>query len=67
MRYYSFNEFDGTDNIVCTMSEEEIRKEYYPYWLDRMNKKFGEQFVRKMYCFEDCLDDWIVINWAWEV
>jgi hypothetical protein len=32
-----------------------------------MCKKFSKEVVDKNYCFEDCLEDWIVINWAWEV
>lgn len=69
MRYYSYNELheNGTDNVVVTVSEYDIRRDYYPYWYDRMCKKFGEDVVRHNYCFEDCLDDWIVVNWAWEV
>ncbi len=23
--------------------------------------------VDSKYCFEDCLEDWIVLNWAWQV
>lgn len=64
MRYYSYNELDEG---VITVSEEDIRKQYYPYWYERMCKKFGKEQVDKDYTFEDCLDDWIVVNWAWHV
>ena len=74
MRYYSYNEFDpdSTDadeygGYVVTMSEEDIRKQYYPYWYDRMCKKFGKDHVDATFSFEDCLDDCIVVNWAWKV
>ena len=73
MRYYSYNEavFDNDGNLVgnevITMSEEEIRTTYFHYWQQRMNKKFGEDCVKTLYVFEDCLNDWIVVNWAWEV
>lgn len=68
MRYYCYNEpiGDGSENEVITKSEEDIRNEYYPYWYERMVKKFGYQHVNENYSFEDCLDDWIIINWAWE-
>jgi len=67
MRYFSYNEQgDGDENVVVTMSEDEIRKEYYPWWYEKMCKKFGKQKVDETYSFEDCLDDWIVVNWAWE-
>ena len=68
MRYFSYDEPDENfNNIVVTKSEEEIRKEYYPLWYERMCKKFGKEVVDRDYSFEDCLDDWIVVNWAWEV
>ena len=49
MRYYSYNEpvfdTDGKliDNVVETVSEEEIRKEYFPYWYEKMCKKYGKE------------------------
>lgn len=69
MRYYSYNELheNGTDNVVVTVSEDDIRRNYFPYWYDQMCRKFGEDVVRRDYSFDDCLDDWIVVNWAWEV
>lgn len=67
MRYYSYNEYDETGGHIETKSEDDIRNEYYPYWRGKMIEKFGEEFVNKTYSFEDCLVDWIVVNWAWEV
>ena len=73
MRYYSYNEpvfdTDGNiiNNVVETVSEEAIRKEYFPYWYDKMCKKFGKEYVDKNYSFEECLIDWCVVNWAWKV
>lgn len=67
MRYYSYNELgDNDENIVVTMSEEEIKKTYYPYWYERMCKKFGKEHVDQNYSFNECLEDWIIVNWAWE-
>jgi len=73
MRYYCYNEYDpdspranGTDGYVETLSEEKIRQQYWPYWYEQMCKKFGKEYVDKNYSFADCLDDWIVVNWAWE-
>jgi len=68
MRYYCYNELadDGSSNLVITMSEDDIRRNYYPYWYDRMCKKFGKEEVDDKYSFEDCLTDWLVVNWAWE-
>lgn len=67
MRYFCYNELGDNDkNIVVTKSESEIREEYWSYWYDRMCKKFGQNYVDQMYSFEDCLEDWIISNWAWE-
>ena len=70
MKYYSYNEYITDpllDNHVVTVSEEDIRRDYYPYWYKRMCDKFGKDHVDKTYSFEDCLDDWVVVNWAWLV
>lgn len=67
MRYYSFNEFDGEKGWVSTISEEEIRQTYYPYWKEKMIKKFGEEEVEKNCTFEHCLEDWVDGNWAWSL
>lgn len=69
MRYYSYNEYveDPGINSVVTVSEEDIRRDYYPWWYDKMCKKYGKNHVDATYSFEDCLEDWVVVNWAWEV
>lgn len=68
MRYYTFvqpiNELGDPEYI--TMSEDEIRKEYYPWWYRKMCEKFGKEHVDSTYSFEDCLEDWITVHWAWE-
>lgn len=67
MRYYSYNEYktDPSDSHVVTVSEEDIRRDYYPYWYKKMCYKFGKEHVDNIYSFEDCLCDWVVVNWAW--
>ena len=32
-----------------------------------MCKKYGKEEVDKNWSFEDCLEDWIIIYWAWVV
>ena len=66
MRYFTFNEFYGDTGTTVTISEEDIRKEYYPYWYEQMCKKYGKDHVDENYTFEDCLMDWSIIHWAWE-
>lgn len=54
-------------NEVIVKSEDDIRREYYPYWKAQMEKKYGaEKFYRQHFSFEDCLDDWMIVNMAWE-
>jgi len=36
------------------------------HWYGKMCEKFGQDHVDENYCFEDCLTDWTVVNWAWE-
>ena len=68
MRYWCYNEYteDPDANPVVTKSEAEILHEYWPHWYGQMCKKFGKEHVDENYSFHDCLDDWIVVNWAWE-
>ena len=62
MRCFAVNEPDDNGNpTTIVISEEMIRELYYPYWLKRMQIKFGPD---NTYSFEDCLDEWIVVNWA---
>ncbi len=68
MRYYSTSTLDELGNdMIETLSEDDIRKQYYHYWYGKMCEKFGKDHVDATYCFEDCLVDWIVVHWAWEV
>jgi hypothetical protein len=69
MRYYSYNEYveDANANSVVTVSEEDIRRDYWPFWYGKMCAKYGKEHIDATYTFEDCLEDWIVVNWAWEV
>jgi hypothetical protein len=66
MRYYSYHEYDPDEkDKIVTLSEEEILKEYYDYWYGAMCNKFGKEYVEANYSKEDCIMDWIIVNWAW--
>lgn len=74
MKYYSYNEYDPdspladhTGGYVVTLSEEEILNQYWDYWYGRMCQKFGKDEVDDIYNKQDCIDDWVVVHWAWEV
>jgi hypothetical protein len=73
MKYWSYNEYDpdspladASGGYVVTLSEEEILKRYWDYWYGRMCEKFGAEHVNANYSVQDCLDDWVIGNWAWE-
>lgn len=71
MKYYSYCEPKDPVNgdfsaVTITLSEQEILKEYWDYWYERMIQKFGKEHVDANYCPKDCIDDWCVIHWAWE-
>ena len=73
MRYFSYQEpvWDEFDEIVgdriVTMSEDDIRVQYFPRWEAAMIEKFGRDVYEQTYSFQDCIDDWIVDYWASEV
>jgi hypothetical protein len=68
MKYYAYVSHSpmGLD-ITRTLSEEQILVEYAPFWFEEMHRKFGKEYVDKHYTKNDCIMDWVVINWAWEV
>ena len=69
MRYWCYNEQDETQNDgfrVVTVSEDDIKRTYWPYWYGKMCEKYSSEYVDANFTFEDCRDDWIVVNWAWE-
>lgn len=73
MKYWSYDEplWDGMGAIyghkVVTLSEEEIIKSYHPYWYKEMVRKYGKEHVQSHFTKQDCIDDWVVVNWAWQV
>ena len=69
MRYWSYNEQTESldDAIVVTVSDDEILNQYWPWWYSKMCEKFGKEVVDRDYSKQDCIDDWVVVHWAWEV
>jgi len=45
MRYFCYSEPHLTGHNVAVMSEEDIRRDYYPIWYERMCAKFGKETV----------------------
>lgn len=67
MRYYSYNEPSPRGDLTITKSEREILDSYYDFWYGRMCKKFGKDYVDANYTKHECIDDWVVTHWAWQV
>jgi hypothetical protein len=68
-KIYAYNEpiFQGgaiIGNEVIEKTEQQILDDYWDYWNARMVAKFGEghEYITE----EECIYDWIVVNWAWE-
>lgn len=71
MRYWCYNEpiYENEKIIgkrVEVLSDKEIIDTYYPAWYSSMVKKFGKEHVDANYCQSDCIDEWVIGNWAWE-
>jgi hypothetical protein len=49
--------------ITVVKTEEQILREYLPYWTRRMEEIGKSHLISPEYC----IDDWVVVNWAWEV
>jgi len=72
MRYFRYNEPRDPKNgdftaETITLSEQEILDYYWDYWYDTMCNKFSKETVDQKYTQTDCIRDWKVIHWAWEV
>jgi hypothetical protein len=66
MRYFCYNEWDENRKWVETISEDKIRRQEWGNWYYKMCQKFGKEHVDENYSFQDCLDEWIIVNQAWE-
>lgn len=65
MRYFNYNEPDELgDPVQFVVSEEDIRRDYYPIWYENMCRKYGKEHVDEVYSFEECLEDWTAVHWA---
>ena len=50
----------GHNEIV--MTEKEILDFYWDYWSNKMRKLGKEHLISE----RSCIDDWIVVNWAYK-
>lgn len=59
MRTFQYDDLDGTK----TVTEKEIVDTYFPFWSSKMREAGKEDLISEQLCIED----FCVINWAWEV
>lgn len=51
------------DNEVREYTRQDILNEYWNFWKDRMIAKYGDG--HPLITEENCVEDWIVVHWAW--
>lgn len=67
MKYWKYATYDETgESKIVTLSEQEILDQYWNHWYTMMCTKFSENWVNENCTSQDCIDDWVVVNWAWE-
>ena len=49
---------------VFEITEEEILDKYWQFWSSKIIEKYGED--NPIMTRDNCIDDWVVANWAWE-
>lgn len=69
MKTWCYNDpiFDGDTligNDVVEVTDDDIIRDYFPFWEKKMLEKYGEghPFINR----NECICDWVVCNWAWE-
>lgn len=65
MRYYSY--YHSNTCQVDTVSEDDIRRTFWPSWYNKMCEQYEQAYVDETYCFEDCLEHWVIKHRAWPV
>lgn len=75
MKYYTFNDpIDTTVNPIVnrltTLSEAVILEKYWVYWstgmIERLYNPLMNHITKDMITIDRCIQDWVVIHWAWE-
>lgn len=64
-QYNTFNELG--EDILETLSDEDIINSYYDFWISKMRKKFTEEELATFDLRATCIRDWVIVHWAWEV
>jgi len=67
MRLWRYNDIGDEitfSPITRCVDDDEILEMYWEYWSEGMKLRgYTEKEITK----EACIDDWVVVNWAWEI
>jgi hypothetical protein len=61
VRRFAYNEQGHDEPVVVT--EDDIRRIYYDYWCLEMTRAGKADQIS----WDNCVDDFLVVNWAWEL
>lgn len=64
MRYFTYKSIINTN---ITISEEEIHRDYWAKWYDKMCRTYGQDYVDRYCSFDDCIEEWMERHDAKEV
>ena len=59
MRRFRVNDLDGIHDVT----DAEILETYYPWWASEMRRLGRDHIISE----EACIEDWVVVHWAWEI
>lgn len=64
-RRFALDELGENGEVLAVVvTEDWIRDNYWPFWYEKMVEKLGKEKADTC-TFQDCLDDWVVGQWAW--
>lgn len=58
---------DFGNHVDEIVTYDQIVKEYYPYWSNKMIDKYGQKVFTERFTVDDCITDWVVVHWAKEL
>ncbi|MCK4501016.1 hypothetical protein KAU11_11005 [Candidatus Babeliales bacterium] len=63
MRRFSYSDQDGEH----TLTEDEVIADYWEYWKGKVERVTRGKPTSAMITREHCIDDWVVVHWAYEM
>lgn len=54
---------DGDETIKVSITDEDILDTYWDYWVGEMLRVHKLPMITP----QSCIEDFVVVNWAWEV